>query len=248
MQPQVPFTAKQWQLQIADAWIGTATSAGSARYDAMRNLANGVEQLLNSEVHREAEATAVIDQLIPVLAHCDDLDFDTSEQSLAYISWHLLDRYGRIQQTLDALCRTGDLPIRKQTLTLLEVGAGPAPASYAVSDYYWQFAEWSRATGQLFEPTAEVLFIRSTAVTPGRISSIICPSCCRTVVKPGCTGRRTPTSATSRPAGSTTKASSMLPGEFRMRPNEPTSPSATRLLASSHSRRAAFLRVPTTSS
>ncbi|GAB3925853.1 hypothetical protein GCM10029976_019700 [Kribbella albertanoniae] len=150
-------TAKRWQLAIADTWIGAATSPGSARYGDMNDLSRGIQQLMPYDARDRPEAEAVIDQLNPVLARCDSLPFDTREQCLAYICWHLLDRYGRIRQALDALCTLGHLPIRKTAVTLLEVGAGPSPASYAVGDYYAQFADWCRRTEQPIQPAPAVI-------------------------------------------------------------------------------------------
>lgn len=157
MESRAPLTARQWQISIASAWVDTATSPGSARYDDMNGLSTGIQQLLPLDVRDHTAAVGVISQLKPVLESCDSLPFDTDEQCLAYVCWHLLDRYGRIQQTLDTLCELGHLPIRKNRVTLLEVGAGPSPASYAVGDYYAQFAEWCRRTEQPLQPASAVV-------------------------------------------------------------------------------------------
>ena len=62
--------------------------------------------------------------------------------------WHLADRYGRVTQVLDQLFIRGHLPVRIGGVTILEVGAGPAPALYAVRDYYDDVREWVAATKQ----------------------------------------------------------------------------------------------------
>ncbi|WP_189834279.1 hypothetical protein [Streptomyces zaomyceticus] len=63
----------------------------------------------------------------------------------AYTLQHLADRYGRVTQVLEALFAAGNLPIRQRGLTVLEVGAGPAPALYAIRDFYADLISWAAA-------------------------------------------------------------------------------------------------------
>ena len=94
----------------------------------------------------------VIGALGPTLASCDSLTFESPAECLAYVCWHLVDRYGRVQQALDQLAAAGHLPVRRRPVTLLEVGSGPAPAAYAITDYYASFAEWCQQSDQTVQP------------------------------------------------------------------------------------------------
>lgn len=93
----------------------------------------------------------VIGALGPTLASCDSLTFESPAECLAYVCWHLGDRYGRVQHALDQLAAAGHLPVRRRPVTLLE-GAGPAPASYAIADYYASFVHWCQETDQAIRP------------------------------------------------------------------------------------------------
>jgi hypothetical protein len=83
-----------------------------------------------------------------VLARCDELPFEEMDQALAYALLHLPDRYGRVTQALDELFAIGALPLRRRRLSVLEVGAGPAPGIYATADYYEDLGRFVSATGQ----------------------------------------------------------------------------------------------------
>lgn len=101
----------------------------------------------------EVEASQVIGALRPTLGGCDSLAFESTGECLAYVCWHLVDRYGRVQHALDQLAVAGHLPLRRRPVTLLEVGSGPAPAAYAIADYYASFVEWCKESGQTVQPS-----------------------------------------------------------------------------------------------
>jgi hypothetical protein len=84
------------------------------------------------------------------------MDFDTWEQGISYLCWHMVDRYHRIQHVLDLLMDGGHLPIRRTRVALLEVGSGPAPAMFAVADYYAALDLWCRQTAQPYAPGPNV--------------------------------------------------------------------------------------------
>jgi hypothetical protein len=143
---------RSWERSIADTWLTAATAAGSARYDLLDDFCAAVEALIHAAIPDGASARAVISELLATQSRCDTLPFETGEQCLAYICWHLGDRYGRTQQALDALFSGGHLPLRHRGVTVLEVGAGPAPAVYAIGDYYRHLAKWCRETNQPKQP------------------------------------------------------------------------------------------------
>jgi SAM-dependent methyltransferase len=102
---------------------------------------------MNHVVGQEA-AAAVIHTLPRALSQCDLMDFDTWDEGISYLCWHMIDRYHRIQHVLDLLVARGHLPIRRRPVSLLEVGSGPAPATFAVADYYAALDLWCQQTQQ----------------------------------------------------------------------------------------------------
>jgi hypothetical protein len=109
----------------------------------LETLCAAVSQTTQFLIRPDA-ADAVVRRLEAVLTSCDELKFDHLEEAVAYMSLHLADRYGRVTQVLDILLEHGDLPIRQKGLSVLEVGSGPAPALYAISDYYQDLAQWAK--------------------------------------------------------------------------------------------------------
>ncbi len=89
------------------------------------------------------DAMDVAHILPDALRRCDDLEFASLKEALAYFILHFSDRYGRADQVLENVLRSGYLPLRKKRLMMLDVGAGPAPSSYAVLDFYEDLAHWS---------------------------------------------------------------------------------------------------------
>jgi len=85
---------------------------------------------------------AVARSLPDVFRNCDALSFSHMSEAVAYAGVHLLDRYGRVMQVLEYLMVNGRLPLRKVGLKVLEVGSGPAPALYAVHDFYSILRDW----------------------------------------------------------------------------------------------------------
>jgi hypothetical protein len=54
----------------------------------------------------------------------------------AYAYLHLLERYRRFWTVLMRLMEVGRLPLARTEVRLLDVGAGPAPVTYATIDFY----------------------------------------------------------------------------------------------------------------
>ena len=69
------------------------------------------------------------------LGKCNDISFDNYGVALSYIIWHFLDRYHRFQLIYKELLNNG-LLCRKRNVDVLDVGAGPAQALFALNDYY----------------------------------------------------------------------------------------------------------------
>jgi hypothetical protein len=71
-----------------------------------------------------------------VIARCDDDIYGDQAVADAYAWVHLLERYRRAWLALYALFDVGRLPLARKGLEVLDVGTGPAPVLYAVSDFH----------------------------------------------------------------------------------------------------------------
>jgi len=98
-------------------------------------ITGAVAQTLTT-LYARAHADAVAVELPRVLKSCDDLNFNSLPEAIAYLGLHLSDRYGRVTQVLEHLLETGHIPIRRRRTAVLEVGAGPAPSIYAAYCFY----------------------------------------------------------------------------------------------------------------
>jgi hypothetical protein len=150
------FRAGRWERGVVQDWLTWVADTQSPRREALQTFASAVKAVVRTYVRSVNDARSVVRELIPTLRHCDELAFDRPEQAVAYAIWHLTDRYSRVVEALDQLFRTGDLPLRTTRMSVLDVGAGPAPAIYAVNDYYLALAAWCTGTNQpvqLLPPT-----------------------------------------------------------------------------------------------
>jgi hypothetical protein len=142
--------ARRWQRGVADEWFTTARNPSSERFTRMEAFARAVRRLLEDPLSGTFPAD-IVSYLIPAFTSCDHMEFKDPAECMAYVCWHLVARYGRVHQALDALFGRGHLPVRCQGVKVLEVGAGPAPVVYATADYYQHLVHWCSATGQTMQ-------------------------------------------------------------------------------------------------
>lgn len=81
-------------------------------------------------------AKSVASQLLNVLKHCDHITYEEPGTAEAYALLHFLDRYHRFQLIFESLQRNKLMPMRSDGVKILDVGTGPGPSMYAVSDFY----------------------------------------------------------------------------------------------------------------
>jgi hypothetical protein len=141
-----PFRAGQWERAKADAWGRWRASSESLLRPRLATLISGISSVAREYFADPTLAAAAVRQFPDVLRSCDSLDFDSAAETVSYMIWHLADRYGRVTQVLDRIFELGHLPIKLGGATVLEVGAGPAPALYAVRDYYDDLRAWTATT------------------------------------------------------------------------------------------------------
>jgi SAM-dependent methyltransferase len=75
-------------------------------------------------------------QLFNVLKNCDTITYNEPGTGDAYALLHFLDRYHRFQMTFDLLSRHGLMPRKQADIDVLDVGTGPGPSMFALSDFY----------------------------------------------------------------------------------------------------------------
>ncbi|MCM0676686.1 hypothetical protein NCC78_18635 [Micromonospora phytophila] len=134
-------SARQWQIANAESYLSWRRSAGLDASN-MKSVCDSVDATFGMLFGR-ADCPLLAARLPDALRRCDDLDFSDLEAGLAYLILHFADRYGRADQVLQRLLRLGFAPIRRQRVAVLDVGAGPAPSSFAAHDFYNDLADWN---------------------------------------------------------------------------------------------------------
>jgi hypothetical protein len=84
----------------------------------------------------KAEARFLATNIVEVLQHCDTVDYDKPGVVEAYVALHFLDRFHRFQLVFQKLLQEKILPIKTLPIDVFDVGTGPAPALFALSDTY----------------------------------------------------------------------------------------------------------------
>jgi hypothetical protein len=93
-------------------------------------------------------AGAQFQKAVPlVIERCDDDIYGDQAVADAYAWVHLLERYRRAWLATCALFRAGRLPLARQGLEVLDVGTGPAPVLYAISDFHAAVREFAEERG-----------------------------------------------------------------------------------------------------
>jgi hypothetical protein len=86
------------------------------------------------------------------LCRCNDLDvqdengvsFDTPGVVPSYASWHFLERYLRFFEVFLRIVELGYFPLKTTNLKSIDIGTGPAPCIFALSDITAGLTEFSK--------------------------------------------------------------------------------------------------------
>lgn len=105
-------------------------------YNRFNLLANALEEFILNEMDNEISAKQVSAQFESVLKRCDDIDYEDYETTIAYAILHFLPRYHLFQLAFSKLLDKHILPYKKRISNILDIGTGPGPALYALSDIY----------------------------------------------------------------------------------------------------------------
>jgi SAM-dependent methyltransferase len=104
------------------------------RFEELGSLVEGY--LLRRMSHDPEMGRAMASRLLDVYDNCDAISYDEPGTGEAYALLHFLDRYHRFQLTLDLLARNKLMPLRQGRTNVLDIGTGPGPSMFAVSDFY----------------------------------------------------------------------------------------------------------------
>lgn len=96
-----------------------------------------LKDFLTKKLESDKEyADLIASQLLNVLQNCDVITYEEPGTAEAYALLHFLDRYHRFQLTFEELNASNLMPIRPRRIDILDVGTGPGPSMFAVSDFY----------------------------------------------------------------------------------------------------------------
>ncbi len=109
-----------------------------------RRLKESLEALkayLMTTITRRDEAVAFLRMLGPVRALCNTDIYELPMAAEAYAYTHFPTRYVRWWKVLHLLFQSGWLPMRQDGINAMDVGSGPAPATYALIDFLASLGE-----------------------------------------------------------------------------------------------------------
>lgn len=112
-------------------------------YIKFLEIANRLESFIISNVLEDSDRAKVIAlRLEDVLHNCDEITYDEEGSAEAYAILHFLDRYHRFQLIFIKMLELDLLTIKRSRIDNLDVGTGPAPALFALSDMYSLIKEY----------------------------------------------------------------------------------------------------------
>ena len=117
-------------------------------YTSLDRLAKHLTQFLIKKIRSPSAARNLWNAIPKVRAACNDpatYELPFAAQAYAYV--HLLQRYSRTWAVLRHLTSTFALPMGAQGVHALDIGTGPAPALYAIDDYYASVRKFAEANG-----------------------------------------------------------------------------------------------------
>lgn len=97
---------------------------------------NALEKYILHSLSNETFAINVASKFEDVLRHCDEIDYSDDETAVAYCILHFLPRYRMFQMIYSKLSDKHILPIRRNPIRTLDIGTGPGPSMYALSDIF----------------------------------------------------------------------------------------------------------------
>ena len=112
-------------------------------------VSEALYEILSDKVASEKSARMVWDAVPAVLAKCNDQKtYELPGAPLAYAWLHLLDRYVRSWVALNFLLEKCLLPMASKGINALDIGTGPGPSGFAISDFYNSLSDYFESIGK----------------------------------------------------------------------------------------------------
>ena len=127
-----PESWRSLQLRVAPILKQTLNSA---RLRRLEETVTALECHLMATLCTPEDASAFLDLLPRVLKNCNEEIYDLHMAAEAYAYIHLANRYVRWWSVFQELFESGYLPMRRSGINVMDIGSGPAPASYALLDF-----------------------------------------------------------------------------------------------------------------
>ncbi len=107
-------------------------------WNRFNSLTTALENFILDLLSDEIFAIKVASKFEDVLRRCDEIDYSEDETAIAYCILHFLPRYRMFQMIYSKLLSENLLPlkIKKNPVRTLDIGTGPGPSMYALSDIY----------------------------------------------------------------------------------------------------------------
>lgn len=117
---------------------------GDYQLNAFQKLAEDLEKYLVHHILTDkVKCEKFASKLTDVLTRCDENIYDKCLVAEAYAFVHLLERYRRFWAVFIEMTTKQVLPMSDEGVDVLDVGTGPAPALYAVADFYDAFRKYA---------------------------------------------------------------------------------------------------------
>lgn len=114
------------------------------RYTLLNSL---IIEFVEKEFKQNNTSHTVAEKLWTVYNKCDEIDYKEYELAVAYSIIHFSDRYNRFIKSFLKLIDHGYLPLNfYKEIEILDVGTGPGPTLFAISDIYNSILEFAKAT------------------------------------------------------------------------------------------------------
>jgi hypothetical protein len=105
------------------------------RQESIGQLISALEEYLLGCLRDQRSARDFLDRLPDIYGSCNDNIYERPMVAEAYAYIHMVSRYCNWWDTFVKLFAAGWLPMRESGLRVLDVGAGPGPATYAFLDF-----------------------------------------------------------------------------------------------------------------
>lgn len=126
------------------AWLAET----DREYSLIDGLATKLSTFLIARIGTPFDARHFWNTIPEVRRACNNPStYDLPWAAEAYAFVHLLERYRRTWAVLKHLTSTAVLPLAAFGVRVLDIGAGPAPALYAIDDYYAAIGEFAQVAG-----------------------------------------------------------------------------------------------------